>query len=519
MGKETPNYYIILEVDNKATIDQIKASYKRLALRYHPDKTLSNDDTLFKQILEAYQILSDVDNRRKYDIHLQDENDKSITFLEISGFVVDVVILHGNQNHKKLIIECTAPDSSKRICTLEGFYPIHTGDIITGFIDKKSYAFIRPPLVVISTNKASILDTLNSFHIKGVTPKVWENIYNRVNNLCNDNPPEVVNMFGRWSHLYFQYQTIELAIPVNIRTLITESAWKTFLSKWNTQYAMRSLYLLGLSKKEIMNSKLDYMVLYKQCLTNPWSVPCLSLEKCDMIDQRLNRTPTTEQRICGKILRQIYDRTWNNIHSYQILSDYIKMFPEIPKYQKILEKDYQMKIEENRIYYRPIYDMEVFVADYIVKLMNAKSPPLIDPIYEMTTLTDEQKEAIELALNTNISFYTGGPGVGKSTIIKEIVRNNDLNDVHYVLCSFTGKAVARIKEITNKPAFTIDMLMSKGLINEVDHIIIDEISMTALELMYRLFYRLSTEKHLPVLLWLEMKVNFLRLGLDIHLKK
>jgi DnaJ-class molecular chaperone len=53
------DYYKILEVDRDVTSDGIKAAYKQLAIKWHPDKNLNNiveAETKFKQISEAYQV-------------------------------------------------------------------------------------------------------------------------------------------------------------------------------------------------------------------------------------------------------------------------------------------------------------------------------------------------------------------------------------------------------------------------------------------------------------------------------
>lgn len=58
--------YKILNVDENATLEDIKKQYKILALKHHPDKNQGND-TIFKDIQEAYNILSNEDKRKQYD--------------------------------------------------------------------------------------------------------------------------------------------------------------------------------------------------------------------------------------------------------------------------------------------------------------------------------------------------------------------------------------------------------------------------------------------------------------------
>ena len=60
------DYYKILEVDKNASDDEIKKAYRKLAHKYHPDKAGGNEEK-FKEINEAYQVLSDKTKRSQYD--------------------------------------------------------------------------------------------------------------------------------------------------------------------------------------------------------------------------------------------------------------------------------------------------------------------------------------------------------------------------------------------------------------------------------------------------------------------
>ena len=63
------DYYELLGINKNATEDEIKKSYRKLAVKYHPDKNPGNKtaEDKFKEISEAYEVLSDSEKRSKYD--------------------------------------------------------------------------------------------------------------------------------------------------------------------------------------------------------------------------------------------------------------------------------------------------------------------------------------------------------------------------------------------------------------------------------------------------------------------
>ena len=115
-------------------------------------------------------------------------------------------------------------------------------------------------------------------------------------------------------------------------------------------------------------------------------------------------------------------------------------------------------------------------------------------------LNEDQKAAVAVSMNSNVSIITGGPGTGKTTLLKfilEIFRQNFSNNIR--LCSPTGKAARRMAESTGfKSASTIHSLLgieqdyqwslesTNTLKIDADLLIIDESSMLDMELAYLL---------------------------------
>lgn len=75
------DYYKILDVTNTATADEIKKAYRKMAIKYHPDKNPNNKsaEDKFKEINEANEVLSDPEKRKKYDELGRDWNQRENT--------------------------------------------------------------------------------------------------------------------------------------------------------------------------------------------------------------------------------------------------------------------------------------------------------------------------------------------------------------------------------------------------------------------------------------------------------
>ncbi len=112
--------------------------------------------------------------------------------------------------------------------------------------------------------------------------------------------------------------------------------------------------------------------------------------------------------------------------------------------------------------------------------------------------SEEQLSAVRVAGNNPVSIITGGPGVGKTTVVSELVRRARLAKLKLVLCAPTGRAAKRLSETTDETAFTIHRLLKwdpashrfvHGLGRPLDCelLIVDETSMLDILLATALF--------------------------------
>ena len=150
----------------------------------------------------------------------------------------------------------------------------------------------------------------------------------------------------------------------------------------------------------------------------------------------------------------------------------------------------------DHIYIPQLYNSERIVATRLRKLVKAHHKTIIHDLTqdELDEMDPDQRRALDLALSSKISIITGGPGVGKTHMIKQIIRALGPDDKKIYLAAPTGKAAKRMNEATGMEATTIHRLLEYSMqLNgftrnshhplDCDALIIDETSMIDIRLM------------------------------------
>ena len=158
------------------------------------------------------------------------------------------------------------------------------------------------------------------------------------------------------------------------------------------------------------------------------------------------------------------------------------------------------------LFLTPLYRAEIGTAASIQRLLRGEPPwgiieteKAIPWVEDKTglTLSGSQKAAIRLSLSSKVVVITGGPGVGKTTLVNSILLMLRAKQITVTLCAPTGRAAKRLSESTGLEAKTIHRLLefdpqSFGFKRnrdnplETDLIVIDEASMVDIVLMNRL---------------------------------
>ena len=163
------------------------------------------------------------------------------------------------------------------------------------------------------------------------------------------------------------------------------------------------------------------------------------------------------------------------------------------------------------VYLKDLYIIELDIAERILRLENSKNVKKIINFEKILKniekksdidLSEKQREAIFSINEHNVNIITGGPGTGKTTIIKTIIELYEERGKKVVLAAPTGRAAKKMSEATGMEASTLHRLLGIGKLDDegvytrhsdyegepidADVIVVDELSMVDMFVMHHL---------------------------------
>lgn len=400
--------------------------------------------------------------------------------------------------------------------TIVGYLPfINKGDsikILGKFVEHKDYGeqFKIETFEKIMPQTLGALETyLSSGNIKGVGPATANKIISKFGE-------ETIHV------LKFEPQKLEQIKGISKDKAIEIS--ESFIENWEVWQIVGFLERFGIGAE---NAKKVYNLLginaIEEIEANPYILIDISrgvdFKQIDKMAIELGIEKENQKRVKSGIKYALIKITYNG-HCCTLkenLIEYVKQLLDVNE-KAIEDGMINLRVEneiiiEDRdekqwVYLYSFYNAENKIAERIIKLDKAKNEKKVSNIEkelkkveEKTDieLSEKQKEAIKAINNNNVTIITGGPGTGKTTIIKSIIEIYKQKKYKIVLSAPTGRAAKRMTETTGEEASTLHRLLEIGKVDEEslfkkeneyqgapidgDIIIVDEVSMVDMFIM------------------------------------
>ena len=400
--------------------------------------------------------------------------------------------------------------------TVVGYLPfICKGDslkIIGKFIEHKDYGeqFKIETFEKLMPQTLSALEKyLANGNIKGVGPATAS---------------KIIKLFGEETIHVLKYEPSKLAQIKGITKDKAKEISESFIENWEVWQIVGFLERFGLGAE---SAKKVYDLLGINAISEIENDPYILIDiargvEFSQIDKRaieLGIERENQKRVKSGIKYALIKITYNG-HCCTLkenLIEYVKQLLGVA--EEIIEEGLinlkanediviEKRDEEEWVYLYSFYKTENEIAERIIKLKNTKNVKKVGNIEkelkkveERTDmiLSEKQKEAIRTINDNNVTIITGGPGTGKTTIIKSIIEIYKQKKYKIVLCAPTGRAAKRMTETTGEEAQTLHRLLEIGKVDDdafykkdkdfegapidADIIIVDEMSMVDMFVM------------------------------------
>ncbi len=451
---------------------------------------------------------------------------------KVSGFVNSIIFENAETGYKVMDVETEEGD----LVTVVGIMPdVEIGEKIEASGKWRTHSTYGEQLEA-ETYVRSLPDDMESMErylSSGIIKGVGETLARRI-----------VEMFKEQTFHVLDAEPERLSLVKGISQQKAAEIGEQFAAKAASREAMVYLQELGLTARMAMKIFQVFGNRTVQTVrANPYllaeRVSGIGFHKADEIAFKSGLAPDSPARIRGAI-RFILIEAAGEGHTYLPETELMDRLERLIGFQGEIVEDALARAEMDgliiqkrekdvdRVFLKRYYQAEMKSAKLLVELLapfREKSTEIDEKLREMVllaekelklSLSEEQTEAVMAAITSGVLIITGGPGTGKTTIIKILLSILDKVKAKYLLAAPTGRAAKRMSEATGKDAQTIHRLLeiqsgveedeTKQSFNrnhsnplEADVVIIDEVSMVDASLFSHLLDALTPGMRLVML--------------------
>lgn len=431
--------------------------------------------------------------------------------MEIKGEVTDIIYQNEVNSYTIAVFETDEEET-----TIVGYLPfVKSGDTLKvegKFVEHKDYG----RQFKVETFEKLMPETL------GALEKYLAN--GSIKGIGEATAKKIIKTFGEDTINVFKFEPEKLAQIKGISKSKAIEMSESFIENWEVWQIVGFLERFGIGAE---NAKKIYDLLginaIEQIESNPYILIDMArgvdFKQIDQMALKLGISYDNQKRVESGIKYGLIKATYNG-HSCVIkqnLIDYVISLLDVTT-EAIEDNIINLKakgeiIVETRdeaewIYLENFYNVEKEIATRIIKLDKSKNLKKIEHIENALKgvekksnieLSEKQREAVLSINDSNVTIITGGPGTGKTTIIKTIIDLFEERKKKVVLTAPTGRAAKKMTEATGKEASTLHRLLGIGKLDDegiysrhsdykgepidADLIVVDELSMVDMFLM------------------------------------
>ena len=431
--------------------------------------------------------------------------------MEIKGEVTDIIYQNEVNSYTIAVFETDEEET-----TIVGYLPfVKSGDTLKvegKFVEHKDYG----RQFKVETFEKLMPETL------GALEKYLAN--GSIKGIGEATAKKIIKTFGEDTINVFKFEPEKLAQIKGISKSKAIEMSESFIENWEVWQIVGFLERFGIGAE---NAKKIYDLLginaIEQIESNPYILIDMArgvdFKQIDQMALKLGISYDNQKRVESGIKYGLIKATYNG-HSCVIkqnLIDYVISLLDVTT-EAIEDNIINLKakgeiIVETRdeaewIYLENFYNVEKEIATRIIRLDKSKNLKKIEHIENALKgvekksnieLSEKQREAVLSINDSNVTIITGGPGTGKTTIIKTIIDLFEERKKKVVLTAPTGRAAKKMTEATGIEASTLHRLLGIGKLDDegiysrhsdykgepidADLIVVDELSMVDMFLM------------------------------------